>query len=258
MKIRALLATSLLGLAACAHGGGSSGSGDHSYGTTAKENYELGMKEAGDKNYLEAERYLTFVSAKFPYSSYSALAELGLADLAFQQDKTTEAIDKYRNFIKMHPTHPKDGYAAFQVGECYYQQMPSNFFLLPNAAEKDQSDEQNALQAFSEFLIQYPTSELRPKAEERVKELRHRLADHEMRIGDFYLAHDRAQAAVGRYETVLREYGNTDFAGAAVLKLHKAYLKLNEPEKAKAALQDFVRTHPGDPQADKAKRLLGS
>lgn len=256
-KLLSLLACAALAGCATTTSSGSSG-GEHTYGSTAKENYEKGMKELADKDYPESERYLAFVSAKFPYSSYSALSELGLADLAYEQEKYTEAIDKYRNFIKMHPTHPKDAYAAFQVGECYFEQMPSDFILLPSSAEKDQTDQQNALQAFNEFLIQYPQSELRGKAQERVKDLRHRLADHEMRIGDFYAAHDRPAAAAGRYENVLRDYGDTDYVGTAALKLYRAYLKLNQPDKAKAALQEFVRTHPQDPKAGQAKKLLGS
>ena len=42
----------------------------------------------------------------------------------------------------------------------------------------------------------------------------------------------------------------------ALFGLHEAYLKLNQPEKAKAALQELIKRMPGTPAAEKAKRLL--
>lgn len=256
--VRSLAVVAACALCACSTLSTSANGGGHgAFGADAKENYELGQKEVDGKNYLEAERYFEFVSAKFPYSSYSALADLAMADLEYAQEKYVEAIDKYRNFIKLHPTHPKDGYAAFQVGMSYYESMPSDFFFLPNSAEKDQTDTLNALSSFNEFLIQYPTSDLRPKAQEKVADLRHRLADHEMRIGKFYWEHDRPRAAAGRYETVLRDYPGAGFDGDAALALYTVYEKLDEKDKAKAALEKLVKEHPDDPLVPKAKKLLG-
>jgi outer membrane protein assembly factor BamD len=205
----------------------------------------------------QEQRYLEFVSAKFPYSTYSALADLALGDLYFQQEKFVEAIDKYRSFIKLHPTHPRDDYAALQVANSYYEQIPSDLFFLPASAEKDQTDLRAALVAYGEFLAQYPSSELRPKGVERVGELRHRLADHEMRIGQYYLKHGRAASAAGRFENVVRDYPGAGFDGVAALSLHEAYDKLGQPEKGRDALHRLVKDHPGDPRVGEAKRLLG-
>lgn len=248
----------LLSLLLCGPGcATTSGAGEHSYGADAKSNYEMGMKQLDNKDYLEAQRYLEFVSAKFPYSTFSALADLALGDLFFQQEKFVEAIDKYRNFIKLHPTHPKDDYAAIQVANSYYEQIPSDVFFLPSSAEKDQTDVKNALTAYGEFLAQYPSSDLRPKGLSRVAELRHRLADHEMRIGQYYLQHGRAVSAAGRFENVLRDYPGAGFDGAAALLLHTVYGKLGQPEKGRDALERLVKEHPDDPRSAEAKRLLG-
>ena len=256
LRLSVVLAACLL--AACSTISTSANGGGHAaFGADAKENYELGMKELDGKNFLEAQRFFEFVSAKFPYSSYSALADLASADLEYQQEKYVEAIDKYRTFIKLHPTHPKDGYASFQVAMSYYEQIPSDYFFLPNSAEKDQTDALNSLNAFNEFLIQYPTNDLHPKAQEKVADLRHRLADHEMRIAKFYSQHERPRAAAGRYETVLREYSGAGFDGDAAILLYGVYVKLDEKDKGKAALEKLVKEHPDDPMVPKAKQLLG-
>lgn len=250
------LALSLVGLVACATFSTGSGSGSQNYADNAKENYDLGEKALADKDWLGASRYFEYTSAKFPYSNYASLAELAMGDLNFEQEKFVEAIDRYRNFIKMHPNHPKAGYAAFRVAESYYAQIPSDFFLLPSSAEKDQTGELSSLQAFNEFLIQYPSSELRAEAQKKVAELRHRLADHEMRIGQFYLDHQRPLAAVGRFESVIEKYPGAGFDSDAAFKLYHTYLDLKEADKAKATLKQFVEKHPDDPKAKEAQQLL--
>jgi len=253
---RALALLAALGLAGCATFSTGSGSGPRSYADNAKENYELGEKALADNDWVTAARYLEFTSAKFPYSEYSPLAELALGDLNFDQEKFVEAVERYRNFIKMHPSHAKADYAAFRIAEAYYAQIPSDFFLLPSSAEKDQTDELDALHAYDTFLIQYPSSELRPAAQKKVTELRHRLADHEMRIAQFYLDHQRPLAAVGRYEGVLQQYAGAGYDGDAALKLYRTYAALKEPDKAKATLKRFLEKHPDDPKANEARKLL--
>ena len=255
-KLRALAFALFAACAGCATFSTGSGSGPHSYADTAKDNYELGEKALADKDWVNTARYFEYTSSKFPYSGYSALADLGMGDLNYAQEKYIEAIDRYRNFIKMHPNHPKAGYAAFRIGLSYYAQIPSDFFLLPNSAEKDQTDELNALQAFNEFLIQYPSSELRPQGEQKVAELRHRLADHEMRIAQFYLDHHRPLAAVGRYQSVLQSYSGAGFDGEAALKLYRTYADLKQPDKARATLEQFLKAHPDDPKAAEARKIL--
>src|SRR5204862_6355597 len=75
------------------------------YSMTAKQNYEKGLAELKDENYPEAQKYFQFVRSKFPFSKYAVLAELGLADASFDRAAYTEAIDAYKQFMRLHPTH---------------------------------------------------------------------------------------------------------------------------------------------------------
>src|SRR5262249_37213571 len=118
------LCTTLWGCAHSPFGSSSSGDVTVNYASDAKQNYELGMKELDNKNYLEAAKYLEYVSAKFPYSTYSAQAELALADADFDQEKFVEAIERYKNFIKLHPTHAKVDYASYRIGLSHENQIP--------------------------------------------------------------------------------------------------------------------------------------
>src|SRR5580765_9025829 len=116
----------LLGLA-CA---GKSNSGTVDYSVSAQKNYEKGLKELDNKDWIAASKYFAFIKSRFPYSKYAVLAELRLADAEFGAEQYLEAIDSYRLFIKFHPTYEMvaNGYAAFKIGESYYKQLPSDFW----------------------------------------------------------------------------------------------------------------------------------
>src|SRR5689334_15062238 len=68
------------------------------YSLTAKQNYEKGLAELKDENYLEAQKYFQFVKQKYPFSKYAVMAELALADTQFARGNYTEAIDSYKTF----------------------------------------------------------------------------------------------------------------------------------------------------------------
>ena len=103
------------------------------YSLTAKQNYEKGLAELKDENYPEAQKYFQFVKQKYPFSKYAVLAELAIADTQFARGNYTEAIDSYKSFARLHPTHEKveDGYVAFRIGESYFKDMPEDVWLLP-------------------------------------------------------------------------------------------------------------------------------
>ena len=130
------------------------------YSLTAKQNYDKGLEELKDENYPEATRYFSFVKQKFPFSKYAVLAELALADTQFARGSYQEAIDAYKTFARLHPTHEKveDGYVAFKIAECYVQEMPGDWFLVPPSYEKDQTAVRDAFRELSDFLDKYPDS----------------------------------------------------------------------------------------------------
>jgi len=143
------------GAAAC---GSKSAAGAVDYSVSAQKNYEKGLKELEDKDWIAASKYFGFIKSRFPYSKYAVLAELRLADAQFGAEQYLEAIDSYRLFIKFHPTHEmvENGYAAYRVGESYYRMLPDEWFLVPPAYEKDQGPVRDALREAADELDELP------------------------------------------------------------------------------------------------------
>jgi len=239
----------------CAH---MDSAGEVSYADGPEKNFLLGQDARDDKRYLDALKYYEHVRYKFPYSSQAALADLAIADTHFEREKYVEAIEAYRQFLKLHPNHPQADYAEFRVAVSYYRDIPSDFFLFPPSTEKDQGPVRDTRRALEGFLREFPTSKHATEAEELLADVRKRMATHEMHVADFYRHRERWAGAIGRLNTVLDDYPGLGLVGEALLTLGESYLKMGDREKAKDALHRRIREYPQDAHRSEAQSLLDS
>jgi outer membrane protein assembly factor BamD len=229
-----------------------------SYSQTAKANYKKGLEELKDENYLEGLKYFSFVKNKFPFSRFSTLSELRIADTYFQQEKYTAAIDAYKLFIKFHPTHPEvvNGYTAYRVCAGYVKQMPSDWFLVPPSHEKDQSATREAVSELLVFMRTYPRSKYMKKVKKLHRDTIRRLIEHELYVARFYLKRDKPKATILRLEGVLKRFPGAGVYPEVMLLLGKTYLKLDKRKKARATFASLVKKYPRDTHAAKALLYL--
>lgn len=228
------------------------------YSMTAKQNYDKGLAELEDENYTEATRYFSFVKQKFPFSKYAVLAELALADTLYARETFQEAIDAYKSFLRLHPTHEKveNGYVAFRIGEAYMREMPDDFFLLPPAYEKDQSAVRDALRELQDFLDKYPDSKYVPEAKKGRREVLRRLIEHEVYVARFYMDRDYPKAAVLRLEAALRRYPDSGREAELLLALGETHLQMGNARRAKTSFSRLVGDFGGSYQAKRATLFL--
>ncbi|MBI5542330.1 MAG: outer membrane protein assembly factor BamD [Deltaproteobacteria bacterium] len=243
----------LLALTGCAH---MDSPGEVTYSLDAKENYDLGQEALKSGRHLEAIKYFEHVRFKFPYSAQAALADLGIADTNFDREKYVEAIEGYRTFLKMHPSHGQADYAAFRIALAHYKDIPSDFILFPPSTQKDQSAVREARISMDDFIRQYPGSSYAAEAKGLAADIRRRLAAHVLYVADFYLHRKRWQAAAGRLNKLLNDFPGSGFDGEALLKLARSYLALDQKDQARSALQRLITEFPQDPARGEAERLL--
>jgi len=230
--------------------------GQLKYGVDAKENYEAGLDLLHDKTYPEAEKFFELVKTKYPFSKYAPLSELRIADSKFAQDLYAEAIEGYKQFVQLHPTHEEVDYAEFRQGLAHFKDAPSQFALFPPAFEKDQRQLQRAAEVLSKFLEKHPKSKYAPEARKVWEQASTRLSEHEWYVAEFYFKRRRWAGAAGRYETLVDKYPGTKHEPQALLKLAQAAIALDEKHRARTALQKLIVKHPQDPlRAEAEKRL---
>jgi len=228
------------------------------FASDAKTNLDRGNEALRTHSYTEAEKYFDYVRTKYPFLDASKEAELKLADVDFEREQYTEAKDRYVNFAKLHPTHPRADYAAFRAAICYQKQMPGDFFLVPPSYEKEQTAIRNTLTSMQEFVKNYPLSTYAPQAKKIINEVAGRMARHELYVADFYEKRDRWAAVIGRLENIVNKYPGVGYDESALFRLHDAYLKLKDTERAREALKKIIERFPGTDAAERAKKMLGS
>jgi len=252
-----LLAVLLLptGIVACAS---SDDSKQVNYSMTAKQNYERGLEELKKENYVEASHYFSYVKQKFPFSKYAGLAELALADTEFARGNYQEAIDSYKSFARLHPTHEKveDGYTAFRIAECYVKEMPDDWFILPPAYEKDQSYVRDALRELDSALAKYPDAAYVKQAKAYRRDVLRRLIEHEVYVARFYLDRGHPKAAVLRIEGALRQYPDSGQEGELMITLGETNLKLGNAARAKQLFERVAHEYGNTLQIKRAELFL--
>jgi outer membrane protein assembly factor BamD len=238
--------------------GGKGTGGAVEYSVSAQKNYEKGLKELEDKDWIAASKYFGFIKTRFPYSKYAVLAELRIADAEFGAEQYLEAIDSYRLFIKFHPTHEMvaNGYATYRIGEGYYRQLSGDFWLFPPSSEKDQSATEDAANELKSFLDKYPDSPYRDKAKEILIKVGKRLADHEWYVARYYWDRGKPMGTVIRLRRLLERYRGVGYDEDALWLLGRAYVAVAMPDRAKGVWSELVDKFPKSAHAVDAKSAL--
>ncbi len=222
----------------------------------AAELYNKAMEDLEDGLYPEALAEFADVKTKFPYSSYAALADLRIADTNYERGKFIEAIDAYRQFLKLHPGHSEAPYAMFRIGEAYYEQLPGEWWFLPPPAEKDQANTRLAIAAYRDMVERFPKSDHAAAAKEKLQVCRKRLADHELYVADFYFKREKYLAVAGRAEGLLRDYPGLGLDAEALWLAAQARKELGELDRARAHAARLTAQYPDSSQAASARALL--
>ena len=244
--------------AALAAGCGGSAPGKVDYSVSAQQNYERGVKELGEEDWVAAAKYFSFIKARFPYSKYAVLAELRQADAEFGAEHYIQAVDQFKQFIKFHPSHEmvRNGYASYRIGAAYFEMLPGDLWLLPPSFEKDQTATADAHRELSQFPRKFPRSPYLARAQKLLGRLNRRLAEHEMYVAKFYWGRHKPMGTVLRLRRLLARHAGVGYDQEALFLLGKAYLEVNEPRRAREAWERLIKQYPNDNRARDAKDEL--
>lgn len=181
---------------------------------TATELITEARKEYKDENYMDAIELYEQLKNWYPFSEHVKEAQIKIGDSYFEMKKYDEAIRAYKLFERLHPVHPETEKAAFRIGESYYKQILT--------IDRDQVYTREALKYFIRFMQTYPDSEYAVTAEEHSKDCIERLANSELYVGDFYFKEKSFDAAISRYEKIIKDFPDTAAAKKAVSQLESA------------------------------------
>lgn len=160
----------------------------------AEIEYKTGLVYLERKNYEEAEKAFMRVITEFSFSKFEPFATIGLADTYYGKEEYPSAVEVLKRFLTMRPNHEKADYATFQMGNCFYEQRPSEFFLLPAPEEKDMDVVEKAVEQYRAYKKSYPNGQYKKEAEDQLEKAEGLLISREIKVAEFYKKQDKCPA----------------------------------------------------------------
>ena len=243
-----------LGSAGCDVALASASTASLTYTENARAAYNEAMTAFRDKDWEDAIALFTELRSLFPQSRYARLAELRLADIAFAQEKFTDAIAAYREFVTTHRTNRDVEYAKYRMTKALFLDIEDTF-LLPPAEERDQATTKEAYRELRQFLRDYPTTRYRRDAAFMLESVTGRLVRHELYVARYYLKEDSFEATIARVDYALKNYPGSALHPEALVLKGETLMKMGEMAQAKTVFE-LVLSDYGGPFAVTAQDFL--
>ena len=225
------------------------------YTQNAKREYEKSLETFFDHDWEECITLMTSVKKTYAYSRYGRLAQLRIADAYFHQEKFADAITAYKSFVHDYPNDPEVNYARFRITEALFEQSSEAAFL-PPLEERDLVNVHEAFKTIRDFLHDYPLDRRRRQLDYMLEYTGGLLARHELYVARYYLHKDIYPAAAARAEYALEHYPGSGLEPEALVLLGETYLRMHQPDKARAQFTRVIREHPDSPFSVSAGKFL--
>jgi outer membrane protein assembly factor BamD len=216
--------------------------------TSADEYFTQASTYLRQGSYTQAVENYRALLDEYPFSEHSEEAELKIGVAHYKSGSCPEATAAFTDFQRRHPTSPHLPLVGYLLGQCAEQQM--------RPSDRDQSASQNAHAYYQALMQQHPTSPYAELARERLEHCRETLADHELRIAQFYSKNDNQKAAETRMLDLVNRFNDTDVAGDALFQLGTLYREEKQTDKAVLAFAAVEYHHPDHEAARQAEAQL--
>ena len=195
---------------------------------TYQERYEDGIVAFESKKYYRAIEDFTYVVFNAPGSDIADNAQFYLASSHFEMKEYLLAIEEYQQLLRRWPRSDLYEDARFKIAECYYLQSPGY--------QRDPEYILQAIRAYQNFIEEYPFSNYREGAENRIREMRNGLAKKIYEAGKQYMILREWKAAVITFQEILDSYYDTEVLNDTYFQIAVSYSNLSDPENMIRAL----------------------
>ncbi|MFQ5712973.1 MAG: outer membrane protein assembly factor BamD [Candidatus Scalinduaceae bacterium] len=146
-----------------------------------------------------------------PLGFIAADAQVKIADSYYQLRRFEEAQDSYLRVMENYPNSEWVPYAQFRIPYCKMSNIriqERNYELLAQSRR-----------GFEEYIANNPQGTLVPTTKKIIAEIDIAMAERDYEVGEFYLRRKRQDAGAIYFESVIKEYPNTEWAAKAKEKL---------------------------------------
>jgi len=181
---------------------------------------------------------------------YAPFAQLRIADSYVREEEPDRAVAEYKKFIEEYPDHKYASYAQYQIAMVYFNQIES--------PERGYSEAAKALEEFEKLKKMFPRNPYKDVVEARIAKCKTIIAEYEFLVGEFYYKKESYQAAITRFEELLKKFPGYKREADALFYTGISYKKLGMKDKASEYLTRLIEKYPDSKKAKDAKKELGS
>jgi outer membrane protein assembly factor BamD len=224
------------------------------YTDDARLAYAEAMKSFRAKEWDDARALFGEIKKLFTYSRYARLAELRLADIDFEQEKFSDAITAYREFVQNHKNDPDIEYARYKVTKALFKDIDDTFFLPPQE-ERDQATAFEAYREIKSFMRDYPRTAWFKDEQYMYEVVVGRLVRHELYVARYYLRIDNFDATVARVDYAIKAFPGSSLEPEALVLKGETLMKMKKLDEAREVFT-LVQKSYGGPFAITAGKFL--
>jgi outer membrane protein assembly factor BamD len=196
------------------------------------------------KAVIEYEQLLS----EFPSQEIAERARFNLARCRMEIEEYELAVLGFEDFIDSYPRSELVDNAMYFIAVSYLEQAPR--------PERDQAKTGKALSELNLLLREYPETDVRGEAEEALATCRSKLAEKEYLNGHLYLRLGYYESARIYFDSVVAEYGETDWAGLALLGSGISYFEESRLPEARQVFERILTEYPSTRASAEAARRL--
>lgn len=211
--------------------------------TTANELLEKKDYEKARASFLE-------VKNRDRTKTFAPLAQLKIADSYVKEEEPELAVAEYRKFLDAYPDHQYASYAQYQIAMVYFDQIES--------PERGYGGAAKALEEFEKLKKMFPRNPYKEAVDLKIEKCRNTIAEYEYLVGKFYYKKGSYQAALGRFESLLKKYPGYQGASDVLYYTGMSYKNLGEADRASEYLSLFIEKNPSHKLVKDAKKELAS
>ncbi len=195
---------------------------------TPEEYFKYAMELYTDEDYFEATNEFTIIILRFSGSSVADSAEYYLGMSHYDMAEYIISAAEFEKLINNMSQSPLVADAQYMLGKSFYEMSPR--------PSLDQEYTIKALKAFQIFVEDFPTHPKRNEIEQKLLELREKLAEKAYLNAELYRKMLRWKSSIIYYDIVLEKYYDTEWVDDALLGKAITYMDLDEWEKAREQL----------------------
>jgi outer membrane protein assembly factor BamD len=215
---------------------------------SSEEYYRQAVQLVASRKYLAAKESLVEATNRYRSGDLDAsLLEL-LGEVHFQLEEYEDVARVSDEFLRLHPRHPKAPAVRLRMGRAYLAMVRST--------DRSQQNTQRALETFRRIQEYHPHT---PEAAEAVPlagQARDLLAESEILVAEFYRRRGNYAGAIGRLESVLRDYPGSGQEERALFLTGECFRLSQRPSQAAEYYTRLLERYPEGSYAGLARTQL--